>query len=112
MGEPPIRVWGVLGSEILVQSKQTKQLCCVSAEGFLKGIREWEWIQKATPQNQIKTVHIYMYIYESLSIEGTLQEHCAVLILKSLPACVSYTFCIAVLFVLGEKIRLHLVKFK
>lgn len=53
-----------------------------------------------------------MYIYDSLCIEGTLQEHCAVLILKSLPACVSYTFCIAVLFVLGEKIRLHLVKFK
>lgn len=38
-----------------------------------------------------------------ISIEGTLQEHCAVLISKSLPACVSYTFCIAVLFVLGEK---------
>lgn len=53
-----------------------------------------------------------MYIYVYLSIEGTLQEHCAVLISKSLPACVSYTFCIAVLFVLGEKIRLHLVKLK
>lgn len=55
---------------------------------------------------------IYMDIYGYLSIEGTLQEHCAVLISKSLPACVSYTFCIAVLFVLGEKIRLHLVKLK
>lgn len=53
-----------------------------------------------------------MDIYGYLSIEGTLQEHCAVLISKSLPACVSYTFCIAVLFVLGEKIRLHLVKLK
>lgn len=45
-----------------------------------------------------------MYIHDNLSIEGTLQEHCAVLISKSLPACVSYTFCIAVLFVLGEKL--------
>lgn len=58
--------------------------------------------KKETKTNQ-NCIYIYMYIYVYLSIEGTLQEHCAVLISKSLPACVSYTFCIAVLFVLGEK---------
>lgn len=62
------------------------------------------------PKRKIKTVYLCISMY--ISIEGTLQEHCAVLISKSLPACVSYTFCIAVLFVLGEKIRLHLVKLK
>lgn len=66
--------------------------------------------KKRTNQTKIQPVAVYIYVY--LSIEGTLQEHCAVLISKSLPACVSYTFCIAVLFVLGEKIRLHLVKLK
>lgn len=55
-------------------------------------------------KTKIQTVYISMYIHDNLSIEGTLQEHCAVLISKSLPACVSYTFCIAVLFVLGEKL--------
>lgn len=68
--------------------------------------------KKKPNQKKIQTVYISMYIHDYLSIEGTLQEHCAVLISKSLPACVSYTFCIAVLFVLGEKIRLHLVKLK
>lgn len=67
---------------------------------------------KKKPAKQTKIQPVSVYIYVSLSIEGTLQEHCAVLISKSLPACVSYTFCIAVLFVLGEKIRLHLVKLK
>lgn len=92
------------------KTKANKAICCVSAEGFLKGIRKWKWIQKATPQK--KKSKLYLCISMYISIEGTLQEHCAVLISKSLPACVSYTFCIAVLFVLGEKIRLHLVKLK
>ncbi|NXG56600.1 PTPRS phosphatase, partial [Hemiprocne comata] len=71
-----------------------KQLCCVSAEGFLKGIGKWKWIQKATPPKKTpqqyknnSKLYIYVYIYVYLSIEGTLQEHCAVLISKSLPAC-------------------------
>lgn len=68
--------------------------------------------KKKKPKQKKSKLYIYVYIYVYLSIEGTLQEHCAVLISKSLPACVSYTFCIAVLFVLGEKIRLHLVKLK
>ena len=57
-----------------------------------------------TKKKKKSKLSIYVYIYVYLSIEGTLQEHCAVLISKSLPACVSYTFCIAVLFVLGEKL--------
>lgn len=66
---------------------------------------------KSRPPKKKKS-KLYLCISMYISIEGTLQEHCAVLISKSLPACVSYTFCIAVLFVLGEKIRLHLVKLK
>lgn len=70
--------------------------------------------KKPPPKKANQTIYLCIYLCISMyiSIEGTLQEHCAVLISKSLPACVSYTFCIAVLFVLGEKIRLHLVKLK
>lgn len=114
VGERPVHVWGVLSSEILVpnQTKQTKTSLCFCRR-ISQGYQEMEMDTKShPPKKKIQTVYISMYILGYLSIEGTLQEHCAVLISKSLPACVSYTFCIAVLFVLGEKIRLHLVKLK
>lgn len=116
VGERPVHIWGVLSSEILVpnQTKQTKTSLCFCRR-ISQGYQEMEMDTKSHPpkkkqSKKIQTVYISWYIHDYLSIEGTLQEHCAVLISKSLPACVSYTFCIAVLFVLGEKIRLHLVK--
>lgn len=78
VGERPVCVWGVLSSETAVpnQTKPNQQICCVSAEGFLKGIRKR--IQKATTQkskpNYISmyiSVYIYVYLYRG-HIAGTL----------------------------------------
>lgn len=102
VGERPVCVWGVLSSEILVQKpKQTKQFAVFLQKDFSRVSGNGNGYKKPPPKK--KKSKLYLCISMYISIEGTLQEHCAVLISKSLPACVSYTFCIAVLFVLGEK---------
>lgn len=75
VGEPPVHVWGVLSSEILVpnQTKQTKTSLCFCRR-ISQGYQEMKMDTKSHPPPKKKTQPkknpncVYMYVYTWLSL--------------------------------------------